>query len=282
VDIAPDAVPGTYEGTIIVKPENSREWPVNVSLVIENNSLSDRGDGETWRHSRLRWLNSTLGIDYEPVGSYTPLVIDNRRISCLGRTVQLNNFGLPETITCWGNNILASPIKFVIQVNNRIVTFPEGKFIYVSPSCERITGRSADEFYRDPDLLIKLVHPDDRAVYMHHQNGHFNIGSGSGSIDFRILMVSGETRWISHHCQPVFGSNGAWHGRRASNRDITMRKRVEEALRESEAMLNSIFRSAPTGIGVVVDRVIINVNDRLCEMTGYSRDALVVNIARVL
>jgi len=60
------------------------------------------------------------------------------------------------------------------------------------------------------------------------------------------------------------------------------RKRAEEALWESEARLKSIFRVAPVGIGLVSDRVLLNVNDRVCEMTGYSRDELVGENARIL
>ena len=47
-------------------------------------------------------------------------------------------------------------------------------------------------------------------------------------VDFRIFTHSGEERWIEHRSQPVFGDDGRWLGRRASNRDITYRKQVEE------------------------------------------------------
>jgi len=65
-------------------------------------------------------------------------------------------------------------------------------------------------------------------------------------------------------------------------RDISKRLSDEEALREKEASLASIFRAAPTGIGVVCDRVIQKVNDRLCEMTGYLRDELLGKNGRIL
>lgn len=59
-------------------------------------------------------------------------------------------------------------------------------------------------------------------------------------------------------------------------------REVEEALRKSEKRIQSVFRSAPTGIGVVTDRVINQANKRLCEMIGYSAQELVGQSARIL
>jgi PAS domain S-box-containing protein len=53
------------------------------------------------------------------------------------------------------------------------------------------------------------------------------------------------------------------------------------ALRESEEKMHSIFRVAPTGIGVVSNRVLLEVNPRICEMTGYSKEELVGQSARI-
>ena len=64
--------------------------------------------------------------------------------------------------------------------------------------------------------------------------------------------------------------------------EIVERKRFEEALQKSENQLQSVFRSAPVGIGVVVNRVITEANQRLCRMTGYSREELVGQSARIL
>ena len=64
--------------------------------------------------------------------------------------------------------------------------------------------------------------------------------------------------------------------------DITDKKRDEERIRESEARLRSIFMASPVGIGVTVNRVFQEVNDRLCQMTGYSAGELVGRSARML
>ncbi|MCK5074770.1 MAG: PAS domain S-box protein, partial [Calditrichia bacterium] len=63
---------------------------------------------------------------------------------------------------------------------------------------------------------------------------------------------------------------------------ITERKQAEETLKESEARLRSVVRVAPTGIGVVADRVVMQANERMCEMTGYSEEELVGQGARML
>ncbi len=69
---------------------------------------------------------------------------------------------------------------------------------------------------------------------------------------------------------------------RSLQAEITERKRSEEALQDSEDMLRSIFRAAPTGIGVVSDRVITQANERFCEILGYSKDELLGQDARMV
>jgi PAS domain S-box-containing protein len=60
------------------------------------------------------------------------------------------------------------------------------------------------------------------------------------------------------------------------------RLRAEEAWRKSRERLVSIFRAAPVGIGVVVNRVITEVNERILDMTGYAREDLIDHSSSVL
>ena len=64
--------------------------------------------------------------------------------------------------------------------------------------------------------------------------------------------------------------------------DITERKHAENLLRKNEQFLQSIFRAAPVGIGVVSKRIIVSVNDALCTMTGYTRYELIGKSSRLL
>ncbi|HQG48814.1 MAG TPA: PAS domain S-box protein, partial [Sedimentisphaerales bacterium] len=61
-----------------------------------------------------------------------------------------------------------------------------------------------------------------------------------------------------------------------------LRARAEEALRASETRFRSLVRAVPTGIGLISDRVLLEVNDRICEMTGYSRGELIDRNVRLL
>jgi PAS domain S-box-containing protein len=65
-------------------------------------------------------------------------------------------------------------------------------------------------------------------------------------------------------------------------RDVTERKKSERAIQENEALLQSIFKSAPIGIGLLIDRVFIRVNEQFCLMTGYSEEEIVGKNAHFL
>jgi PAS domain S-box-containing protein len=115
---------------------------------------------------------------------------------------------------------------------------PDASLIYVSPSCERVTGYSRDAFMQDPGMLRAILHPEDqdRLTCLRVENipaledKHFES-------DLRIITRSGELRWIAHSCQAVHSRNGRFLGRRGSNRDITMRKQAEqEIIRTNEEL----------------------------------------------
>ncbi|MBW2093100.1 MAG: PAS domain-containing protein, partial [Deltaproteobacteria bacterium] len=108
---------------------------------------------------------------------------------------------------------------------------PEGNYVYVSPSCERITGYRPDEFLRNPGLLEEITHPDDRALVAKHAEEELESREVL-SLDFRIINRRNEERWIAHVCQPFYSLDEQWLGRRANNWDVTDRKRAEEALKQ--------------------------------------------------
>ncbi len=157
---------------------------------------------------------------------------------------------------------------------------PNGRYIYVSPSCFRITGYRADEFIEDQDLLAKITHPADRvSVIEHFQKELEEPGEQLQEhpyFDFRIITRQGELRWMSHVCQPVFGQNGEWLGRRGSNRDITEKKLANSALRASEERYRGVVETMNEGLALAgPDYLFSFVNQKLCEMLGYTPEEMI-------
>jgi PAS domain S-box-containing protein len=155
----------------------------------------------------------------------------------------------------------------------------DSRHLYVSPSCERVTGYRADEFMQDPNLLRTIVHPQDRAALDCHLAENFESG-GEDSLDFRIVTRSGEERWINHVCQPVRAADGRWLGRRASNRDITERVQAEQALEASEERYRRLFENASIGIfHSTPEGRFLRANQALASMLGFeSADELISGI----
>ncbi len=113
------------------------------------------------------------------------------------------------------------------------------ELLYISPSCERISGYRREEFLEDADLLLKIVHPEDRAAFEAHPCESQEGGGRDhpAELEFRIITKSGEERWIAHVCRPVYGDGGRFLGRRASSRDITRQKLAEFELKETNRRL---------------------------------------------
>jgi PAS domain S-box-containing protein len=111
----------------------------------------------------------------------------------------------------------------------------DNKFIYVSPSCERITGYTAEEFMQDPGLYLNIVHADDRQAVEKHLSEQ--LSPDRGEMEFRIIRKDGRVIWIGHVCQAVIDKNGRYLGRRTSNRDITERKKAEKEILEIQDRL---------------------------------------------
>jgi diguanylate cyclase (GGDEF)-like protein/PAS domain S-box-containing protein len=109
---------------------------------------------------------------------------------------------------------------------------PQGIYIYVSPSCTAITGYHPEAFVQDPDLMLKIIHPEDRDLLISHRKEALATDKKSHYLDFRIITLAGNERWIGHKCQKVYGRDGKYLGVRGSNRDITEHKQMEQKLKE--------------------------------------------------
>ena len=64
--------------------------------------------------------------------------------------------------------------------------------------------------------------------------------------------------------------------------DVTRERQYEHDLKENTEKLESIMSAVPTGVGVVSNRIFQFVNDKVCEITGYTREELIGKNSRML
>jgi PAS domain S-box-containing protein len=148
-----------------------------------------------------------------------------------------------------------------------------GKYTEVNRAASDITG------YSEQELLN--MHIADILQESELEKGlrHFREVNekGAARADIGFVTKSGENRFWN--IAAVKLSDNRFLG---FVNDATERKNAEGALRQSEEKMHSIYRVAPTGIGIVEDRILKEVNPRICEMTGYTREELLGKDARIL
>jgi PAS domain S-box-containing protein len=113
---------------------------------------------------------------------------------------------------------------------------PMEGFLYVSPSCERITGYSVTEFLGNPRILEDIVHWEDLSAWEQYM-GSLGSGAQPEMIEFRILTKQGDERWIQGLCSRIIDEEGRNLGVRGSNRDITSLKRTESEVKRLRGIL---------------------------------------------
>jgi len=114
---------GKFTGTVTVAAAGVSPQKVELTIHTGKEILDDKGDGDLWRHSRLRWLNSTIGMDDMPVTPYENMELVGNTVTATGKTVEIDTNGLPKSIETNGLQILNSPISFVVETERGNVTF---------------------------------------------------------------------------------------------------------------------------------------------------------------
>ena len=122
----PDNAKGNYAGTVTVTPVGMEQTTVKVNVNVAGDLIADKGDSEPWRHSRLRWLDSKLGLnDDELIPPYTPLKVSKSQIECLNRTVLFGIAGMPQKIVSNGKDVISAPMRFNVMMNGKAVVWKQ-------------------------------------------------------------------------------------------------------------------------------------------------------------
>jgi hypothetical protein len=151
VQVPKGLAPGEYQGRVTVQPAGLRAQSVNLALNVTNQAIADSGDNEPWRHSRLRWLDSTLAQDCEVVRPFTPVRVDGRRLDILGRRMVLSSAGLPA-----GLDSYYSPEVTHVQEQARALSAAPFEMVVEDAAGRRLPwSKSQCKFTKQKDGLVE-------------------------------------------------------------------------------------------------------------------------------
>jgi len=143
----------------------------------------------------------------------------------------------------------------------------EGKRLYNSLSFEKALGYSPEELQSSSSF--EQIHPDDRERVKKATEDARRSGIGS-TLEYRLRHKNGSWLVLESTSSVIRNSDGEPEKLVIVNRDITERKRAEEALRRSEAGFRSVVEDAPYGIyRASTGGRFLQVNPALQKMLSY-------------
>ncbi|MDQ9169121.1 PAS domain S-box protein [Oxalobacteraceae bacterium R-40] len=141
------------------------------------------------------------------------------------------------------------------------VTEPDGYCTFLARGWYEFTGQNENEGLGFG--WIDAVHPEDRDrvrkafLDANEQKNEF-------LCEHRVLHADGNYRWVIDAGRPRLSPSGEFLGIVGNVLDITQRKQTEEALREAQTLLSTVFEILPVGVGVVnADGTIVHSNQEM-------------------
>ncbi len=174
------------------------------------------------------------GIERPVSLSATPLEVGGQHIVCVLIADQteraIRNAALAESELKY--RLLAeSATDWVFWIDEA------GNFRYSSSASQALTGHAPGDFIEDPGLMRRILHPEDQDQFVLHTQTCALDDSPVGEAEFRIVHADGRIRWIAHSCCRMADAEGRPMGRRGSNRDITEKKILSQALASQNQQL---------------------------------------------
>ena len=140
---------------------------------------------------------------------------------------------------------------------------------YVSPSIYRLAGYQAHEVIGKS--FTEFVHPDDLEGRI---DMFFRIlGGEEQATEYRMITKTGEIKWARTNARPII-RDGEVIGVQGALVDITDRKEIEEALRQSEEKYRNVVQNSKDAIFVLQGDHIQFMNPTASEILGYTCDSI--------
>jgi PAS domain S-box-containing protein len=184
--------------------------------------------------------------------------VEPRRSDEHGRRVDQHPLGGREPFL----RLLADSAQDVLY---RFRVLPDPGFEYVSPSCTRITGYTPEEHYADPDLPMRLVHPDDRPLL----DAMYAADAPDDTVLLRWVRRDGTVVWTEQRSVAVRDEDGRVVAVEGIVRDVSARRRAQQQLEAMAEVTEAILEERPA-------------DDVLTLIARRARDLAVASLAVVV
>ena len=151
---------------------------------------------------------------------------------------------------------------------------PDGTFRYVSPVLAGMVGEY-------PGLLAgksprALAHPDDAGVLDGFWKRAVSGRGAAVTLTWRCRRHTGEYAWLETTARAAPPESANFGAIISATRDVTERRQLEDALRESERRFRSTIETVGlVAVGLDTEGNVTFANDSLCALTGWTRSDLV-------
>ncbi|MHA1727836.1 MAG: PAS domain S-box protein [Promethearchaeota archaeon] len=150
----------------------------------------------------------------------------------------------------------------------------KGDFLFINSAVTEISGYSVEEIMKLNGL--RLIHPDD---YKSALKNSILVGKGQrvNNIEYRSRRKNGSYTYFSTNISPVFDSQNKIIAIQGIARDITLRKKTENQLRESEERYRLQFEQTLDAIIIANPEtgVIIDCNYAATKLFGRNKSELI-------
>lgn len=180
---------------------------------------------------------------------------------------------LRESTKCDGEEIQRQALIFECISEGIVLTDIQGKVININPAAEKMFGYSKEELAgRFPDFLGKGK--DSPGIIEDAIQVMLKSGRWSGEINY--LHKDGRKGICSTVVVPLMDECGRPVTVIAVNHDVTGRRMIERALRESEERFRNAFEHAAVGMALVATNGrFLQINRYFCDIVGYSEKELI-------
>jgi two-component system cell cycle sensor histidine kinase/response regulator CckA len=148
---------------------------------------------------------------------------------------------------------------------------------YISPAVERISGYSVEEMFSMPlESVVSMMHPDDIGKVKSVIGESMTSDRATYLLEYRFRHKDGQYRWLSDLFTVARDAQGSPLYFVGDVRDITERKQMEEALKESQETINAIIETSQDWIWTIDHKGIHTYsNPAIKKILGYGPEEIV-------